>query len=1293
MFIHICFVAVIQAGQAETLEDLIRKYLETDDVRVSGELRRTLESREQSAGGPVREVLKKLYLGRPDPTSPENLVKALDANAVLDLQEYGADSLDALETASRTAEGDRKALIERLIASIRLNEQRGYSRSARADRISHLVNILSRHVLPGDELVLLKILLTESPSIPRERMLTVLSNSALSKVRTTEASFMAVLAAADLRPATIGRPLWNSLYHAGLVREPDWKKMLKEGGPWSRAVAAFRLTDEAAIEKVIDNATPFVRPALLETLSLFLKDNPTNPTILRVLTKFADHPDNATRRAVASATRQLDSPDLLINLILREPEGSYQDEMISRVQLCKNPPSNAALLQVLEKAGPQLLTKLSRFFLPGESPILTARLAAAYEKAGPREKRGIALLLARYDHDYGVRQIEFDLKSSISSDVESALEEVSRYRLSRFAAQVWALLQHPNSQIAVMARPAAILLGAADHPKEVRKMVAADPAVRNRVGRILAESNGPGDLPLITALALSADYQTQTLVLDLLEGMKLTKMNDALAALRQSPHEALRPRINALLGKFEFPSRLPEILADLTVLDARKRHEAQEKFDRTDLTGIRFRVVEGPGAMKENVVEVPVEVVRSLVADSPRVVEGIVKNLVPGPVPASLADPGILIRGNVNVLVSLLVQRGDKEDVRQLYLQGLKTAEVSALGNQARSARAIHPEAVDAFLNGWLRNPPLGARRDVIALTLSEAVVLLPAAETRQILIALFRDDRPDVHQAPLETIRKHPSLAFPAEAVADFRQGKIKDKSRLFLILGAVRSPEGEELLREWLKDPTRQVRIQSAAALAKLLKADAIPMLGEALGEWHRINRWTILHELTQGIGPKHQEALQSMRSKATEEEKPMLDILLFLSGVDATRERVIALFPEQGPDRHHYLLALSNRSGPVDDALVESLLRIDQPLHAASAYLKILVKSNTVKAAELAKFIMETAYRQQLLIDEQFGAASELLVRRLPDPPLELISHFGLAALSGPGVVRALATAGSEQSIGLLIRLSTQAMGEDLRELMAQSLRKAKRFPALQKEVIGKLEGQAGLGEVGAYMALLAHVEREAGAQESLLKFMAKRNLHPAVRLAALQTALTIPGTEAMLDPATLTIPNDFQGSDVWLPEIVRVIVKGGSPRPQEISGFSFYPLLLAAWARNRAEVAKHVSSLPPNMHPNIRGLLEATANRALPTAQEVANWAKSPGTTPSVELMTAELKALGVDNLHKALRDQRPFVRANAAWILQKLQGRKQFSRGPWVAVDRNSRGGALWLFPEPPAEEIEALEKN
>jgi len=67
-------------------------------------------------------------------------------------------------------------------------------------------------------------------------------------------------------------------------------------------------------------------------------------------------------------------------------------------------------------------------------------------------------------------------------------------------------------------------------------------------------------------------------------------------------------------------------------------------------------------------------------------------------------------------------------------------------------------------------------------------------------------------------------------------------------------------------------------------------------------------------------------------------------------------------------------------------------------------------------------------------------------------------------------------------------------------------------------------------------------------------------------------------------------------------------------------------------------------------------------------------------------------LGVTDLRRALRDDRQFVRVNAAWILQKQAGRRQYSRGPWADTTKDSSDGFRWTFPEPPAAEIEALEK-
>ncbi|MBV8881597.1 MAG: hypothetical protein JO332_16695 [Planctomycetaceae bacterium] len=373
------------------------------------------------------------------------------------------------------------------------------------------------------------------------------------------------------------------------------------------------------------------------------------------------------------------------------------------------------------------------------------------------------------------------------------------------------------------------------------------------------------------------------------------------------------------------------------------------------------------------------------------------------------------------------------------------------------------------------------------------------------------------------------------------------------------------------------------------------------------------------------------------------------------------------------------------------METLLRVDKENPVFAPYLKLLVKSDTLKAAEMAKSILESAYRLHQ-IEPEYGDACELIARRLPQPPLELFAYCAQSEASGMGAVRALAAVGTEPAVALLIRMRLGSYSS--RTLIARSLRSAKRYPALQQQLRDLLAGSRIQGNYGNFPSFpaLAYLEGDSGSLESLLKAWTHPDFDAARKLAVLQTALTIPDSDGKIQAALPTVARDSDGSESMLAEVYRVIVAGGAPKPVPSLQRSGYPLLMAAWARDRAAVAKLLESGSPTTYSQVRDLVEAAFNRPLPRFEDARHWAKNAGATPTPDSMIVELQALGVTDLRRALRDDRQFVRVNAAWILQKQAGRRQYSRGPWADTTKDSSDGFRWTFPEPPAAEIEALEK-
>lgn len=1272
------------ASPQEGPEEWIRRLYEARDYAAWNKAKAPLWEHQEAASPAIREKLARYLNERRLPGPPAELLKRLDAQAVLELEEFGADARDLLADALRSAEGNRKTILGLLL-------ERAFQKHTAAvprhfpSATAELVSLLSYRSAPEDERLLLDMLRDRDDDV-RTAALRGLSRRGSGL---TEEGWTTVFAAADLRPVTLGRELWGHLPALQNTNALDLRSVFREGGPWARAFAALRLNDPGILEKACADPSPYVRATVVGQLN---RDALPPQTWLGILKGLAEDPSEEVRDAVRSVIRFefAGVADVRLLLALSEPRTNAGD-LVFLVLHASIPPAEATLLRVQREKRDDLILELSPILDPARYPALRDPLLESRARATGENQRRFSRILARYGHEIGLVQFDADLKSDDPQVILSALDEIEQWRLAPLAGRAWDLVGHPNSAIASAARPAAVVASGADRWADIERLLAADSSLRVRAGKRLSERPRSSDLPVLALLARAPDYPSQHAALGAIEKLNLKEMNEALQALSDSKYPPIQSGVQKILGRVLYPSQLPQTLSDLTAVDRSKRAGARKRFALTDRSGVRFRVVDGAGGLQGKVVEIPVANARALLVESPVEFEEVSRGFVDEPLPRSFLDPAVLLRPNVLVLGLLVVHRGKPEEVRSLYGQAAGLAEPDPLVQLIPQARAVDPGAVDAFVAGWLRRPPDGARKETLRKLLEASKETMEPAARKALLLQLFQDDRPDVHRAAVDLVRTDPALAFPSEAAALWRSGKVTDKGRVLSVLPFSRSPEGEALLKEWLADPNPDVRRSAAQGLGHLLHAEAIPLIGGLIHDWFEQLKWWVAVELSRGIGARQQPALRELEARAPEEKKAILEVLLYLSGDDAYRDRFLANVPDDLRDRRHFLMALEERPGAVDDSLLEAMIRSDKALVTPGDYFTLLHRSDTPKAAALAYQLLEHTLGHAGIAADHLNLGIDLVSRRIGAPAVEVLAESGLRGF--PEAIRGLDRIGTEAAVGQLVRMSALRLSPDCTIAAAEALRRAKRYPALLGQARQTLAGATPETPLPTVLLALAYLEGDEGSAETLLAALRQRGLPPDERVAVLQTLLTLPRIPPQIEDSLRSLPPDpGPNGSAWLPELWRVLVLGQPPSPNLAPG-SKIGLLLHAHLRDRAAVARIVPTLSVSAYAESRPLIEIVANRPLPTLQDALAWARTASAARVDGAVAEELAKMGYDDPRKALRDVSPVVRANAAWLLTRRAGRTPMSRGPWIEIATLSgTSGARWTLPGPGPEEIKALEK-
>jgi len=225
----------------------------------------------------------------------------------------------------------------------------------------------------------------------------------------------------------------------------------------------------------------------------------------------------------------------------------------------------------------------------------------------------------------------------------------------------------------------------------------------------------------------------------------------------------------------------------------------------------------------------------------------------------------------------------------------------------------------------------------------------------------------------------------------------------------------------------------------------------------------------------------------------------------------------------------------------------------------------------------------------------------------------------------------------------------------------------------------------------VALLAYLKRDPSALEFLLGHLAGSNLDFPLQLAMLQTALTIDGSVEKIEKALAGLPPLRTGGEPMIRDAWRVLVQG-RPGLRPVAEKSPLSFLSLAQARDRKGM---IDALPLllNSYASWRPILEIAANRSLPHPEDALAWSREAVPSPVEKAIESELKALAYEDVRKALRDERLFVRANATWLLNRRSGRLTVSRGPWLREDPSGTPtSVIWTLPGPSLQEVESLEK-
>lgn len=1219
------------------------------------------------------------------------LLEKLDAVSVLEIEEYGPDAEEAVESALGRADDARRPALTVLLRRIQAAPQGGEKSDPGV--LPLLVDLMRQLGTREDEGLLVSLLSDADAPVRKSAMEALVERQGPISPGIPRL----ILDAADRFPGTTGRAFWRLSDQVHPPGELDLRTLWLTGGPWSRAFALRRLKDPVLLEEGLTHSSRYVREAALLLLRLSKVDDAEKAGHLN---RLAADPVASVREAVyeMAAERPSSFGEALVHLAVRGTRTRHV-EMI--LPMSKAMISEETMAAPFRQGNDALALALAPLVNPGRHAALGGHFRDLYGRLPEAQRRPVAAALARLGDETGVRSLKEDLRSTEAKVVLPALNEITQWRLEVLRKEVFEMRQHSNPQVAAAARAASALVAHAEDMAGIQEMLKADRACRHEVARRLAESPRVADGPVLHAL-VSPGGEVEDAVMTALERLDLKQPLPALSALESSKSDAIRARARAILGRLVYPALLPATLVDLASVDQVRRREALERFRATVRTGLKFRVVAREAALRENVVEIPVAVAHGLLMAYADHFSDLVDDLVDEPLPASFLALKNLLNEQAERITRIVLKRGRKDEVEALLLHVRDRGEISWFLPHLERAAALHAKAVNEFACAWLGNPPGEASPQDFSRLLTFIAGRIGPDFRDDIYMGLFLEGPRNAFSGLLDHARKERPASLLPMVLDCQERGVIKDRSKLLQFFQAVPSEEGVDILKTFLPDPSPSTRMQAASTLGRILHAGAIPLIGEAIHDWFATMSWHVVVELAPGIGRGHIEALTNLEARAPEDRKPLLQVLLYLAGSENHRDSFLAHYPEEDGHRKWIQRALFERAVAPDDRALEVLAGREADPGSSGDLLRLLHRANTPRAAELAQRVLVGAVLRIGISTDGISSGVELVAARIGDPASDLLAEVAIR-LNVMDAVRALEKSGSEAAHAALARVARQSRQWETLVAARNALHAATRHARLVSTLSLMLAGQGLPSDPPNALAVLAYLERESEAVEPLVKIL-KRPVSDAsglmTSLAVLQTLMSVAGTEERIEAALreVTSPPGYPYG-TWLGATFRALRGGESgklgveprylPAPTPAMG-----AFLCAWARDVGAAIEIVKGSGPQAFAAIRPHLEVVANRPLESLGEAQAWAKHAGGKAPERVIDEGFRSLGYDmsspeDLKRALKDDRPFVIWNAIWVIRQRAGEPNRWTGPWLGLSENgSPIGLRWSTRGPTPDEIQ-----